>query len=82
MPKLNDNQIQIMSDRYDIHGGAEDHPEGANSYGGPINQAGEPDTSIPPADASGKAKHTIGRSGSGSGSSVSGDNTRVPTPTA
>lgn len=80
MPKLTDHQVQVLTDRWDIHGGAADHPEGGNSYGGPINQE-EHDTSLPPAEPTEKAgMNTVGRTGSGS--SVSGDNTRVPTPTA
>jgi sugar porter (SP) family MFS transporter len=82
MPKLTDHQVQVLTDRWDIHGGAADHPEGANSYGGPINQE-EHDTSLPPAEPTEKAgMNTVGRNGSGSGSSLSGNNTRVPTPTA
>jgi hypothetical protein len=82
MPKLTDHQVQVLTDRWDIHGGAADHPEGGNSYGGPINQE-EHDTSLPPAEPTEKAgMNTVGRSGSGSGSSISGNNTRVPTPTA
>lgn len=82
MPKLTDHQVQVLTDRWDIHGGAADHPEAANSYGGPINQEEEHDTSIPPAHPTGKDHHAVGRTGSGSGSSLSGNNTRVPTPTA
>jgi len=84
LPKLTDHQVQVMTDRYDIHGGAE-HPEGADAYGAEVNQ-GEPDTTLPPThpkDFGREGNTGIGhRNDSGSGSSLSGDNTRVPSRTA
>lgn len=73
-----------MTERYDIHGGAMEfgHPD---SYGAEVNQ-GEPDTTLPPAEASGalnKGNQAIpGEPGyNSSGEVASGENTRVPTPT-
>ncbi|KAL7420894.1 sugar transporter-like protein [Cryptotrichosporon argae] len=47
LPKLTDHQIATMTERYDIHGGAADI-EAPGTYGAAEN-AGEPDTTLPPA---------------------------------
>lgn len=47
MPKLTDHQVQVMTDRYHIHGGAMDN-EAGGTYGDAPN-SGEPDTTLPPA---------------------------------
>jgi len=68
MPKLTDYQIQAMTDRYDIHGGAAE--EAADSYGAPVN-AGEPDTTLPPRHPEKNHRESDANSG---------DLTRVPSP--
>ncbi|WWC92472.1 uncharacterized protein L201_007430 [Kwoniella dendrophila CBS 6074] len=62
LPKLSDHQIQEMTERYDIHGGAA--TEDPEAYGAPVNT--EVDTSLPPVHPH---------------DHVSGDVTRVPSPT-
>jgi len=49
LPKLTDHQVQTMTDRYDIHGGAMDM-EAGGTYGDAPN-SGTPDTTLPPAEA-------------------------------
>jgi hypothetical protein len=73
LPKLTDHQILTLTDRYDIHGGATE-TEAPGTFGAPVN-AGEPDTTLPPAHPSdlrtrGNAEHD-----------QSELSTRVPTPT-
>lgn len=82
LPKLTDHQVQVMTERYDIHNGAMEfgHPE---SFGAEANQ-GEPDTTLPPAEKEGKGVNTGNRAypGEPGYNSSSGDlATRVPTPT-
>jgi hypothetical protein len=85
LPKLTDHQVQVMTERYDIHNGAMEfgHPE---AYGAEANQ-GEPDTTLPPAEGSRGLntgnKAIPGEPGynSSSGDVATGENTRVPTPT-
>lgn len=81
LPKLTDHQVQVMTDRYDIHNGAMEagHPD---SYGAEANQ-GEPDTTLPPAAPNKGNQAYPGEPGynSSSGEVATGDNTRVPTPT-
>lgn len=77
LPKLTDHQVQVMTERYDIHNGAMEfgHPE---SYGAEANQ-GEPDTTLPPPEGPRGNKAIPGEPGY---NSSSGDiATRVPTPT-
>jgi hypothetical protein len=50
LPKLTDHQIATLTERYDIHGGAAD-AEASNTFGAAVN-SGEPDTTLPPAEAS------------------------------
>lgn len=48
LPKLTDHQVHVMTERYDIHGGALDN-EAGGTFGDAPN-AGTPDTTLPPAD--------------------------------
>lgn len=79
LPKLTDHQVQVMTDRYDIHGGAADsNPE---AYGAEVN-AGEPDTTLPPAhpgDINTRGNFPHGHKlAPGDEPSGSGNSTRVP----
>jgi hypothetical protein len=83
MPHLTDHQVQVMTDRYDIHGGPMDEGAGAaDSYGAEANE-GEPDHTLPPKHASelGQKGNQTTLNATNSGEFESGDNTRVPTPT-
>ncbi len=60
MPPLNDNQVDILQERYNIHGNEEDLETGAN---------GEVDLSIPHPDAH-KNDHHVIRHGSGDSTRV------------
>ncbi|WVF67861.1 hypothetical protein IAT40_002622 [Kwoniella sp. CBS 6097] len=66
LPKLSDHQVQEMTERYDIHGGAA--TEDPEAVGAPVNTGGAIDTSLPPVHP--PTEH-LG----------SGEHTRVPTPT-
>ncbi|WVQ86255.1 hypothetical protein IAT38_008423 [Cryptococcus sp. DSM 104549] len=72
LPKLTDFQVQEMTDRYDIHGGATD-TENPSSFGAPVN-AGVPDTTLPPT-------HPHDHAYADRRGSNNSDNTRVTTPT-
>ena len=70
LPKLTDYQVATMTERYDIHGGAAD-AEADGTYGAALN-AGQPDTTLPPADGNFNRKEgTIGSTG---------DSTRAASP--
>ena len=69
LPKLTDFQVATMTERYDIHGGAADG-EADGTYGAAIN-AGEPDTTLPPAHGDFNKEGTINTA----------DSTRTPSPT-
>ncbi|WVQ95373.1 hypothetical protein IAU59_002470 [Kwoniella sp. CBS 9459] len=66
LPKLSDHQVQEMTERYDIHGGAAS--EDPEAVGAPVNTGGAIDTSLPPVHP--PTEHN-----------ASGEHTRVPTPT-
>lgn len=72
LPKLTDHQVQAMTERYDIHGGAMDVEQatGGQEYGAPVNE-GQVDTTLPPASPSGLREGAEGHAGS------SGNSTRV-----
>jgi sugar porter (SP) family MFS transporter len=74
LPKLTDHQIQTLTDRYDIHGGASEEAA-PGTFGAPVN-AGEPDTTLPPTHPSELRTH-----GNHAVNDDSGLSTRVPTPT-
>lgn len=76
LPKLTDYQIQTMTDKYGIHDGAEG-TEDAGSYGAPVN-AGEADTTLPPAHPDGFRE---GNKNVRDSNEHSSNSTRVPTPT-
>lgn len=59
LPKLTDHQVQVLTDRYDIHGGALDN-EAGGTYGDAPN-AGQPDTTLPPAHPSDLSGDVSGR---------------------
>jgi hypothetical protein len=59
MPKLTDHQVQVLTDRYDIHGGAMDN-EAGGTYGDAPN-SGSPDTTLPPTHASDLSGEKKGR---------------------
>jgi len=74
LPKLTDHQVQAMTERYDIHGGAAD-VEAPGTYGAPTN-AGELDTTLPPPHGDLNEKNPRAYP-----DQYSGNSTRVPTPT-
>lgn len=79
LPKLTDFQVQEMTDRYDIHGGAAD-TENPSSYGAPIN-AGAPDTALPPKHPQDDPSYyPDGSRRPSGGTAESGEQTRVTTP--
>ncbi|AFR97888.2 monosaccharide transporter [Cryptococcus neoformans C23] len=79
LPKLTDFQVQEMTDRYEIHGGAAD-TENPSAYGAPIN-AGAPDTSLPPKHPQDDPNYyPDGSRRPSGGTGESGEQTRVTTP--
>ncbi|RXK41078.1 monosaccharide transporter [Tremella mesenterica] len=77
LPKLTDHQIQVMTDRYDIHGGVAD-VEGPNTYGTAEN-AEKTDTTLPPPHPE---VVNGARLGQRADDSTSGTITRVPSQAA
>lgn len=82
LPKLTDHQINVMTEKYDIHGGASDLE--ANGTIGAATGSDEPDTTLPPTHPSGLEKvspqsdnhrNAVEGEESGHGSGLS---TRVP----
>ncbi|EIW66271.1 hypothetical protein TREMEDRAFT_72410 [Tremella mesenterica DSM 1558] len=77
LPKLTDHQIQVMTDRYDIHGGVAD-VEAPNTYGTAEN-AEKTDTTLPPPHPE---VVNGARLGQRADDSTSGTITRVPSQAA